>query len=140
MDSRYTTGSPHLAGALQHRPAELPSDVLATSVLVDRHLGELVGPATHGNESNRTYDLAIVQGHENRAAWIEDLLPRMVEINEIGVLDLPILGDPVQVHSAERIGMLGSEVDDLDSHGLAPFVRLRHPVEERGLLGTTGPT
>ena len=48
------------------------------------------------------------------------------------------LRDPVQVHSAERIGMLGPEVDDLDSRGLAPFVLFLHPVKERGLLDTTG--
>ena len=34
--------------------------------------------------------------------------------------------------------MLGPEVDDLDSRGLAPFVLFLHPVKERGLLDTTG--
>lgn len=45
---------------------------------------------------------------------------RMVEIEAVLVLDLPVVVDPVEVQSAKRAGMFEPEVDDLDSLGFAP--------------------
>ena len=48
--------------------------------------------------------------------------------------------DPVQVQLAKRIGMFEPEVDDPDSVGFAPVGHGLHPIVDRALLETTGPT
>ena len=116
----------HVAGTVQQSPAEQPPDSPAPGSLVDGHLGEFVGTAPHGYESDRSDGLTFVQRHEDRAAGVEDLLPRVVEVEPVGVLDLPVKSDPVEVHLAERFSMLSPEVDDLDFRVLALRVVLCH--------------
>ena len=129
LDSRYTRVAPIVAGAVQHGLAEPPPDSLATSALLDSHLGELVGTAPSGYQSDGSDGLTIVQRHQDRAAGVENLLARVVEIEEVGVLDFPVTRDPVQVHLAERFSMLGPEVDDLDFRTLAPLVPPFHFID-----------
>ena len=115
-----------IAGTVEQGPAEPPPDSHATNALVHGHLGELIGTASPGYESDRSDRLTFVERHENRAAGVENVLPRVVEIEAIGVLDLPVKSDPVKVHLTERVSMLRPKIDDLDLRAFAPLGRLFH--------------
>ena len=117
----HTCGT-YLACTVEQGPSEPPPDSPTTNALVDGHLGELVGTTPHGYEGDRSDGLTLVQRHEDRATGLEDFSPRVLEIRAVGVLDLPVKSDPVQVHLAERFGVLRPEVDDLDLSVLARLV------------------
>lgn len=50
----------------------------------------------------------------------------MVEVEVVGVLDLPVMDDSVQGHLAKFRAVLGPEIEDFDPHILWPLVLIRN--------------